>query len=197
MRKLAQLLLSTVLLSVTAASSQETAHGGSNRNLSTAPPHAPIVYPFACSPGSATYVSGHGHPGLVLSNADHSYQCNFQNGTAGCTVLFGHNGDSVPFQNLSFTLSGGTNGTVNIYVDSKEIAVATYSLPFTSLESTSIKLLPSQFNPPFKPGTGVFQLTFDANPCQQVTIKNVAVNGVSASINLNPPNCICVGSPPN
>jgi hypothetical protein len=198
LRNLALFLLSTALLSVTAAHSQGTSHGATKQALTTTPVHAPIVYPFACAPGSATVVNGHGRPGLVLKNANHSYECNLQNGTtAGCSLLFGHNGAEVPFQSLSFTLTGGTNGTLNIYVDSKQVPVATYSFPFTSVQGTTIKLLPSQFNPPFPAGTNVFELTFDANPCQQVTISNIAVNGVAASISLDSPNCVCVGQQPN
>ncbi len=189
MRNLALFLLSTSVLFVPAA------HGANKQ--APAPVHAPIVYPFACSPGSSTFVNSHGRPGLVLKNANHSYECNGQNGTAGCSLLFGRSAAEVPFQNLSFTLTGGTNGTLNIYVDSKQFGVATYSFPFTSVQGTSIKLLPSQFDPPFPAGTNVFELTFDANPCQQVTISNIAVNGAAATISLDQPNCVCVGQPPN
>ncbi|HEY9731138.1 MAG TPA: hypothetical protein V6C89_04465 [Drouetiella sp.] len=160
-----------------------------------------LVVSYACSGASSSYISGPGKAGYLLKNANHTYGCGnpISGGSAGVTY-FGEQIVFTPFTNLSFSLRNGKNGTVTVYLITEVSPFPTYSVSFTNLQGADFTVKPSQFNPPVAPGTPVIGMVIDANPCQQVTIKNVSLNQVPGILQVHsggscPTSIIC--QPPN
>ncbi|MBS1953920.1 MAG: hypothetical protein JST89_07040 [Cyanobacteria bacterium SZAS-4] len=143
------------------------------------PSHGPgQVTSYACGGASASFISGPGKSGYILQNANHTYGCDGTptGGGAGATYV-GASVTPTPFTGLSFSLRNGKNGTVNVYLLTDQAPYPTYSVSFSSLTSADFTVAPGQFNPPVTSGTPAVGVVFDANPCQQVTIKNITVSG--------------------
>lgn len=136
------------------------------------------VTSYACGGASATFTSGPGKSGYILQNANHTYGCDGTptGGGAGATYV-GASVTPSPFTGLSFSLRNGKNGTVNVYLLTEQAPYPTYSVSFSNLTAADFTVAPGQFNPPVASGTLALGVIFDANPCQQVTIKNIAVSG--------------------
>lgn len=154
----------------------------SNTSQITQPVHSSnpgLVVSYSCSGGSANYISGPGKAGFILKNANHTYGCGspVTGGSAGVSY-FGEQIVFTPFTNLSFSLRNGKKGTVTVYLITENSPYPTYSVSFTNLIGADFTVAPSQFNPPVASGTPVIGMIIDANPCQQVTIKNVSLNAV-------------------
>lgn len=133
---------------------------------------------YACGGATASFVSGPGRSGYLLQNANHTYGCDGTptGGGAGATYV-GSNVAPTPFTGLSFSLRNGKNGTVNVYLLTDQAPYPTYSVSFSNLIGADFTVAPGQFNPPVASGTQALGVIFDANPCQQVTIKNITVSG--------------------
>ncbi|MBS2003446.1 MAG: hypothetical protein JST44_18165 [Cyanobacteria bacterium SZAS LIN-5] len=137
-----------------------------------------VITSYACGSGSATYMSGPGKAGYLLKNTNHTYGCQGTPTGGGAGVnYFTENVTLIPFSNMSFSLRNGKNGTVNVYLITQNAPYPTYSVSFSNLQGADFTVSPAQFNPPVAVGTQVLGVVLDANPCQQVTIKNVAING--------------------
>ncbi len=142
------------------------------------PSHGPgQVAGYACGGASATFVSGPGKSGYLLKNANHTYGCEGTPTGGGAGATYVGSSVAIQFTGLSFSLRNGKNGTVNVYLLTDQAPYPTYSVSFSNLVSADFTIAPGQFNPPVASGTQAVGVIFDANPCQQVTIKNVTVSG--------------------
>ena len=174
------LTISSLLIMTPSAVLASSPHNGEN------PPHghgAPShglgqVTSYACAPGTASFISGPGKSGYILQNANHTYGCDGTptGGGAGATYV-GETVALTPFTGLSFSLRNGKNGTVNVYLLTVDSPHPTYSVSFSNVTGADFTVAPGQFNPPVAVGTPALGVIFDANPCKQVTIKNVVVSG--------------------
>ncbi|CAN5500529.1 hypothetical protein BH10CYA1_BH10CYA1_39560 [soil metagenome] len=162
-------------------------------------PHPPssFLQGYNTGTGKCTFVSSHGHSTFLLQNTNHNYNCADEScgDSAGVQFVF----KSLPIlKNVTFSLSNGTNGTVNLYLLTGQSPIPTYSVSFSQLTSGTFVVTPSQFNPPVQQGN-IGLLVVDANPCQQVTVQSIRINGQSGNV-IPTPSTECnsfVCQPPN
>ncbi len=162
-------------------------------------PHPPssFLQGYNTGTGKCTFLSHNGHSTFLLQNTNHGYNCNDQScgNSAGVQFIF----KALPvLKNVTFSLSNGTNGTVNLYLLTGQSPIPTYSVSFTQLSSGTFVVNPSQFDPPVVQGN-IGLLIVDANPCQQVTVQSIRINGQSGTV-IPTPSTECntfVCQPPN